>query len=226
MLLPHRPTVTLHFAQSLDGRIAAAGMRTELSTQEGLIHAHRARASHDAVLVGIKTVLIDNPILSVRLCPGPQPIRIVLSSTLFIPESSQLLNGPPGQGGPLIVIGAQGIAEESEEQKLKAKNALAFRVEASPNGQVSLPHALYALYERGIRRLLVEGGSHVLTSFIQDRLADAAEIEVAPQFMGGEGISVFGPLRNENPARAASLQSPAVERLGENFLIRGPIEYP
>lgn len=220
MITQRRPTVTLHFAQSLDGKIASPGRRTKLSTHDGLLHAHLARATHDAVLVGIKTVLIDNPILSVRLCPGPQPIRIVLSSTLFIPNTSQLTSSA---GGPVLVIGARGSAKESEAQKLREWGAEAIIAEAAEDGRVSLPHALSMLFSRGIRRLLVEGGSQVLTSFLREKLADRAEIEIAPLFLGSGAVAAFEAFAGA-PAPLA-LQSPAIERLGENFIVHGQIEY-
>ncbi|KYG01381.1 5-amino-6-(5-phosphoribosylamino)uracil reductase, partial [Sorangium cellulosum] len=90
MSLP-RPLVTLHFAQTLDGRIAAPNERVELSTPAGIAHAHRARADHDAVLVGIRTVVIDDPLLTVRACEGSQPMRVVLASALGVPEGARLL---------------------------------------------------------------------------------------------------------------------------------------
>src|SRR5258706_1115467 len=86
-----RPEVTIHFAQTLDGRIAFDNARAAISSDEGIAEAHRARAEHDAVLVGARTVAIDDPQLTVRACAGKQPRRVVLASALVLPKSAKLL---------------------------------------------------------------------------------------------------------------------------------------
>jgi riboflavin biosynthesis pyrimidine reductase len=102
-------------------------------------------------------------------------------------------------------------------------------VPACGRWRVSLPHALAMLRERGVRRLLVEGGAQVLTSFVQERLADRAEIEIAPHVLGEAAVAafgVFGVLGGAPLAAAVSLREPVVERLGGNVLVRGELEYP
>ena len=178
-----RPSVTLHLAQTLDGRIAGRGARAALSTREGLELAHRARAAHDAVLVGAHTVVIDDPLLTVRLCEGPQPLRVALASALEIPPAARLLDPGAPAGGPVLVIGAEGRATPQAQARLATRGAEVWVVTANERGWVSLPHALARLYERGVRRLLVEGGARVLTSFLRDQLADRAEIEIAPRIL-------------------------------------------
>lgn len=225
MTLP-RPFVTIHLAQTLDGRIAARGARVEISTREGLEEAHRARAAHDAVLVGGKTVLIDDPLLTVRLCEGPQPLRVVLSSALDLPETARLFARAGAPGGPVLVIGAEGRASEAARARLAARGVEVRVVPVNERGWVSLPHALAALHERGVRRLLVEGGARVLTSFLSERLADFAEIEIAPRIFGDAALAAFGALAGSLPAEAVALRRPTVERVGENLLVRGDVEYP
>ncbi|WP_437332512.1 RibD family protein [Sorangium sp. So ce394] len=255
MSLP-RPLVTLHFAQTLDGRIAAPNERVELSTPAGIEHAHRARADHDAVLVGIRTVVIDDPLLTVRACEGPQPMRVVLASTLGVPEGARLLrwtstastasttsttstasttattaNGTgtaraQPAGGRVVVIGAAGRALDGARARLEERGAAVIVVPADDRGRVSLPHALAELHARGVRRLLVEGGAAVLTSFLRARLADRAEVEIAPRLLGDTAIPAVGALGEAPLASAIDLREPAVELLGGNLLLRGDVAYP
>src|SRR5260370_23509023 len=110
-----RPRVTVHFAQSLDGRIGPPGARTLLSGPEGIELAHRTRAEHDAVLVGSNTVRVDDPQLTVRACPGPQPRRIVLASTLDISPRARMLERGPG----VLAIGVVGRATQEPRERLK-----------------------------------------------------------------------------------------------------------
>ncbi|WP_437567330.1 RibD family protein [Sorangium sp. So ce542] len=245
MSLP-RPLVTLHFAQTLDGRIAAPNERVELSTPAGIEHAHRARADHDAVLVGIRTVVIDDPLLTVRACEGPQPMRVVLASALGVPEGARLLRrtsitsitsitstttangtsrGQPA-GGRVVVVGAAGRALDGARARLEERGAAVIVVPADDRGRVSLPHALAELHARGVRRLLVEGGAAVLTSFLRARLADRAEVEIAPRLLGDTAIPAVGALGEAPLASAIDLREPAVELLGGNLLLRGDVAYP
>lgn len=221
-----RPFVTLHLAQTLDGRIAGRDARARLSTSEGMELAHRARAAHDAVLVGAQTVAIDDPLLTVRLCDGKQPLRVVLASALSIPEGARLLDGGAPASGPVLVLGAEGRATEAAQARLGARGSEVCVVAATERGWVSLPHALAALHARGVRRLLVEGGARVLTSFLRERLADVAEIEVAPRIFGDTALAAFGALRDASPDIAITLRGLTVDRLGENILLRGELEYP
>src|SRR5258708_25266019 len=114
MTLTERPLVTLHFAQSLDGRIALADTRTPLSSRAGVALAHRARAEHDAVLVGRATVKVDDPRLTVVNCSGRQPRRIVLASSLEIPLGARVLQGGPGT----LVIGVEGRSSAEARARL------------------------------------------------------------------------------------------------------------
>lgn len=221
-----RPIVTIHLAQTLDGRIAGRASRVRLSTREGFELAHRARAAHDAVLVGAQTVVIDDPLLTVRLCEGRQPLRVALASALAIPEGARLLDGGAPLGGSVLIIGAEGRATEEGRARLVARGAEVCVVAATDRGWVSLPHALAALHTRGIRRLLVEGGARVLTSFLHDRLVDFAEIEIAPRIFGDSALAAFGALRDAAPGAAISLRQLTVDRLGENILLRGALDYP
>ena len=216
-----RPRVTVHFAQSLDGRIGPPGARTVLSSPEGIELAHRARAEHDAVLVGSNTVRVDDPQLTVRVCPGTHPRRIVLASTLDISPSARLLEGGPG----VLAIGVAGRATQEAQARLESMGTQVRLVAASSEGLVSLDAALGEIRRWGVERLLVEGGARVLTAFMRARAVDIVAIEIAPCLYGGPALSALGDIGLDTPERAFALTDTRVERAGANFVVRGQVAY-
>jgi riboflavin-specific deaminase-like protein len=216
-----RPRVTLHFAQSLDGRIALPGARAVLSSEEGVRLAHRARAEHDAVLVGSRTVQVDDPQLTVRACDGRQPRRIVLAGELGVPLTARALRPGPG----VMVVGVLGRATCEARAKLEALGAQIRLVPAGPDGRVSLAAALGEILAWGVSRLLVEGGAGVLTAFLRERLADDATIEIAPRLFGTPAVAALGAIGVDVPERALSVTDAHVERAGPNIVVRGRVAY-
>lgn len=212
-----RPEITAHYAQSLDGRIAFTGRETAFSTPEGRRCAHAERAAHDAVLVGASTVRIDDPLLTVREASGADPLRVVLASTLEVSLSARVV-----RGGTLI-IGARGRTTSERERALVSRGAAIALVDAGDAGLVSIGAALAELYRRGVRRLLVEGGARVLTSFFRARAVDRANVEIASVFVGGGGVAALGSLDIDGLAQAPALTNVQVEPLGRNVLIRGDV---
>jgi 5-amino-6-(5-phosphoribosylamino)uracil reductase/diaminohydroxyphosphoribosylaminopyrimidine deaminase/5-amino-6-(5-phosphoribosylamino)uracil reductase len=221
MTVTERPRVTLHFAQSLDGRIALAEMRTPLSSRAGFALAHCARAEHDAVLVGRATVRVDDPRLSANGYDGRQPRRIVLASTLDVPSSARILQGGPGT----LVIGAVGRASPEERSRLVGAGAEVRLVPKDEQGLVSLPDALLAIREWGVQRLLVEGGARVLSSFLRRRLADEATIEIVPCFLGAPGLAALDEIGVRVLDHAVALADAHVERADASIVVRGRLAY-
>jgi 5-amino-6-(5-phosphoribosylamino)uracil reductase/diaminohydroxyphosphoribosylaminopyrimidine deaminase/5-amino-6-(5-phosphoribosylamino)uracil reductase len=189
-----------------------------------VVCAHRARAEHDAVLVGIETVLHDDPLLTARISGAVQPLRVVLDSTLRLPLGARLLASSEG-GGSVLVFTVSG-ASPTRRAALEAAGALVLATDADAQGRVSLPHVLDALGQRGVARLLVEGGSKVLTSFLRARAAQRAEIEVAPCFLGEPATPAVRELGVSALTLALRLAALRVERLGDGLLLRGDIVYP
>lgn len=216
-----RPLVTVHLAQSLDGRIALDGATTLLSTSEGRACAHAARAGHDAVIVGASTIRIDDPLLTVRDAPGEHPLRVVLASTLSLPRGAKVLE----RDGRALVIGAEGRALEEERQALEAAGAAVAVAPREADGRVSIDGALTILAERGVERLLIEGGSKVVTSFLRAKRVDRLCIEIAMRVLGAPGTPTVGALDVTDLPRAPRLVNVAVERLGDNVLVRGDVVY-
>ncbi len=181
-----RPWVALKWAMSLDGRIAPArGRGGRISGTRSQAHAHGLRGHADAVAVGVETVLIDDPRLTCRLEGGvphgrSQPLRVVLDSSLRMPPTSVLLDDAPHV--PVLVLCVR--ADPERRRALEACGAEVVEIPAADGG-VDLSAALSLLYERGVRRLLVEGGARVHGALIQARLADQVHAYVAPIVLGG-----------------------------------------
>jgi riboflavin-specific deaminase-like protein len=178
----HRPLVTVSYAQSVDGSIATRNCeQLQLSSPESMVLTHRIRAACDAIIIGINTLLVDNPLLTVRLVEGPNPQPIVLDSNLRIPLQARILdrtdhrcwlactdNNSPEQFGAVEDHGAEIIHCRRDHLN-----------------RVDLSNLLYQLGEKGIRSIMVEGGSQVITSFIEARLVDQMIITIAPRLVGG-----------------------------------------
>ena len=215
-----RPRITLHFAQTLDGRIALSGLRTPLSSRAGFALAHRARAENDAVLVGRATVDVDDPRLTVAV-EGRQPRRIVLASTLAISPDARVLRGGPGT----LVVGVDRRASPEARARLEASGAEVRLVRAGDDGLVSLPEALAVIREWGVERLLVEGGACVLSSFLRHRLADEATIEIVPRLLGAAAIAAVGEIGVTALDQAVVLEDTRVERADDSIVVRGRLAY-
>lgn len=222
-----RPLVTLHFAQSLDGRIGLGPGRERalLSSEEGVLAAHRARAAHDAVLVGIETVLTDDPLLTARAGAPRQPLRVVLDSALRLPPSARLLR-PDAAAGAVVVFGSAVRAAADERAALERLGATVQLTSADRDGRVSLPEVLDALAARGAKSVLVEGGATIITAFLSARLAARAEVEVSPFLLGAPATPALRELGVERLGEALRLERVEVERLGQGVLLRGDIAYP
>jgi GTP cyclohydrolase II len=179
---PGRPLVTLTYAQSLDGSIAATRSRPlALSGIESQTVTHWLRASHDAILVGIGTILADDPQLNVRLVTGSSPQPVILDSRLRFPPTARLLDG---KGSPPWIAATPGY-DPRRRGKLEAAGARLLVLPADASGRVDLSALLSCLLEMGVESLMVEGGARVITSFLNQQLVDRILITIAPLFVGG-----------------------------------------
>lgn len=203
-----RPFITLSWAQTLDGSIAAKrGERLRISGPESMVMTHRLRSMHDAILVGINTVLADDPRLSVRLVEGPSPRPVVLDSALRLPLGSRLVAEAPLKPWVLYAAGSgRGEAAARDLGGLEARrraleSAGCVCLEAGSGGRVELGPALAALAARGVQSLMAEGGGLVLRSFVESGLVDRYVITVAPTL--AHGYNPFSSVGDAPPPRAA-----------------------
>lgn len=177
-----RPFVTLSYAQSLDGSIALrAGESLALSSAESLRLTHQLRSIHDGILVGIGTVLSDDPQLTVRHWQGVNPQPIVLDSHLRFPSNARLCCHSDKR---CWVFTTKSELEKNQHEIL-IDGLDIIELEGDADGRVCLHRMLGLLYERGIRSLMVEGGANVITAFLKAGLVDAVVITLTPSFVGG-----------------------------------------
>lgn len=213
-----RPLVTLSYAQSLDGSITARrGQPLALSGPAAQVFTHRLRAGHSAILVGIGTVLADDPRLTVRLVDGPDPQPVVLDGSLRCPPHARLLHGTRP---PWIATTSQ--ADPARRAALQAAGAHLLELPEAEAGRIHLPALLAVLAGLGMNSLMVEGGARVITSFLARRLVDWVALTVVPQFTGGlpaveASLEQPGGAHNRFP-RLEGVQS---TQLGEDWILCG-----
>lgn len=178
-----QPFVTLCYAQSLDGCLSSSpGKPFALSGIETLTLAHRLRASHDGVMVGIGTVLSDNPRLTVRHVLGRNPQPIVLDSRLRIPLDCNLVR----DSRQSLLVASVGGGPPERRREIEATGATVLGTPATCDGRVDIANLLSRLSERGMRSVMVEGGVQVIRSLMAARLVDYLVVTVAPRFIGAE----------------------------------------
>jgi 3,4-dihydroxy 2-butanone 4-phosphate synthase/GTP cyclohydrolase II len=183
-----RPFVTLSYAQSLDGSIAAPdGHPLPLSSPPSLFRTHALRARHDGLLVGIGTILTDDPQLTVRHAPGPNPHPVILDTHLRTPLPARVFANP---SRPWFVAGVP--VAPARRAALLAAGAQVLEAPRTTENLIDLPAALALLLGRGLNSLMVEGGSRVLRSFLTAGLVDWVVITLAPVFTAGKPALASG----------------------------------
>jgi diaminohydroxyphosphoribosylaminopyrimidine deaminase / 5-amino-6-(5-phosphoribosylamino)uracil reductase len=221
----HTSYVTLKLAISLDGRIATrTGASKWITSPEARLRVQTLRAHHDAVMVGINTVLTDNPRLTVRDTPGRNPIRVIVDSKLRIPIVSQVVQ-TAGQI-PTCVVTTLG-ASTAAEQALEQAGVRVIRVPATAEGRCDPVVMLRELAAREVVSVMCEGGSELAGSLLAHRLPDQLHVFVAPLLLGPRGrpgaVDWAGP---ENPADAPRIDPARWELCGTDAYVWGPIAYP
>ncbi|CAN5297984.1 bifunctional diaminohydroxyphosphoribosylaminopyrimidine deaminase/5-amino-6-(5-phosphoribosylamino)uracil reductase RibD [soil metagenome] len=185
-----RPAFTLKAAVTLDGKIATVrGDAKWITGEAARADGHRMRNAHDAILVGVGTVLADDPQLTCRLPKGRDPIRIVLDGKLRTPPTARLL---PGTSGPRTIIVTGQRADKSKQAALERAGAEVWRMKLRANGQVPLHELAYDLGQQKVLAVLVEGGGQVHAAFLAGRAAHDVVLYLAPKVVGGPAPSWVG----------------------------------
>jgi GTP cyclohydrolase II len=175
-----RTSVTLSYAQSIDGSIALRrGEPLALSGPESKRMTHQLRASHDAILIGIGTVLSDDPRLNVRLAEGKDPQIVVLDSQLRTPLDAKMLKG----GKPQLFCVTS--ASQDKQTALELAGAVVERQPGLEAKRVDLRKKLANKNNKGVKNVMVEGGGEVISSFLSESLVDRVIITVTPRLIDG-----------------------------------------
>jgi 3,4-dihydroxy 2-butanone 4-phosphate synthase/GTP cyclohydrolase II len=210
-----RPFVTLSYAQSLDGCLTLhRGSASPVSGEAARRITHQLRSAHNAILVGIGTVLADDPRLTVRLADGDDPQPVIVDSHLRTPVSARLVE----RGAWIATTFA---AERDRRLELERAGARVVTLPADETGRVSLGALLFWLGGESISHLMVEGGSEVITSFLRERLANRLVITFSPVLAGG--YRAVGDLGAVDWQELPRLRSPFVEPAGGDLIVWGEL---
>jgi diaminohydroxyphosphoribosylaminopyrimidine deaminase/5-amino-6-(5-phosphoribosylamino)uracil reductase len=221
----YRPFVTVKIAQTLDGKVAPSSKDFPrwISGKEARLWVHRLRSQFDAILVGIGTVLRDDPRLTVRHLRRKeirQPLRIVLDSHLRTPPHARILQSPGS-----VLIATLVSASRKREDRLRQAGAEIVRLPPGLGG-VSLPILLKELARRQIGRLLIEGGAQVVASAFLERVVDRIAWVVAPTiWVDGRSVGPMTRMMGGDLQRLIRIEGMKVRRLGKDLLILGDVRY-
>jgi diaminohydroxyphosphoribosylaminopyrimidine deaminase/5-amino-6-(5-phosphoribosylamino)uracil reductase len=217
-IIDGRPMVTLKFATSLDGRIAVHTGESQWITGEAArTWSHGLRARYDAIMVGLNTALADDPELTCRL-PGlnqRSPVRVVVDSRLRLPLTSRLVR--TARSVSTLLIALQG-ADRMRSRAFQDCGVEVIEVPADQAGTIDVVAAAQALGERGITRLMVEGGAHLSASLLQRRLVDRIEWFRAPRLIGGDGIPALVSFGVDRLSDTADFIRIAVRQVGDDVM--------
>ncbi|MCC6174620.1 MAG: bifunctional diaminohydroxyphosphoribosylaminopyrimidine deaminase/5-amino-6-(5-phosphoribosylamino)uracil reductase RibD [Chloroflexi bacterium] len=217
-----RPFVTVKIAQTLDGRIATrTGQSQWITCEASRALAHELRATHDAVLVGVGTVVADNPRLTVRLVQGPNPLRVVVDTRLRIPSACTLLT----DGAETTVCVASETASAERIAAVRARGARVLLAADDPKGGLDLADVLSRLASGGVRSVMVEGGAGIITSLLRGRLVDRLVICIAPKILGA-GLDAVGDLGITSLTDALTFSETAIRQLGADIVFDGRVVRP
>ncbi len=187
MVAMARPYVVIYATMTVDGKIASKTGYSRLSCPYDLARLHTARANSDAVLVGANTVIKDNPLLTVRLVKGTNPIRVIVDGRLRSPIDARVYN-TLDEAQTIVYTSTKANSRKIELLKSKGVEVLVSREYPIP-----VKFVLHDLYERGVRRLLVEGGGEIIWFFVSEKLFDELRITISPYIFGGiEAVSIVG----------------------------------
>jgi diaminohydroxyphosphoribosylaminopyrimidine deaminase/5-amino-6-(5-phosphoribosylamino)uracil reductase len=214
-----KPFVTLKAALSLDGKIAChTGTSQWISGDVSRRKVHRLRNSVDAILVGMGTVLEDNPSLTVRGIPGSiNPLRVILDSRLRTPVTSKVL----GPEAPTLIATTDRASQRKMEQ-VKKRGAILEVFPADEHGRVPLGALMKRLGNREVQHLLIEGGSRLYTTAIEEGAVDKFQLLIAPVLLGGtRSPSLFGGQGCERPDLGTAMEILSVGRSGQDIFVEG-----
>jgi diaminohydroxyphosphoribosylaminopyrimidine deaminase/5-amino-6-(5-phosphoribosylamino)uracil reductase len=217
-IVQHEPFVILKMAATLDGKLATRNGESQWITGEtSRRFVHRLRDQVDGVVVGIGTVLKDDPMLTSRIKGGRDPYRIVFDSRLRIPENAKMVDLSPSK----TIIATTEMASQDKIERLREKG-VQILISDSKLGKVDLKSSLLKLAEMGMMSLLLEGGSQLSGSFLDQRLIDKILLFLSPKLIGDPlAPGIFSGAGVTSLKEAVSIKDLKVRKIGEDLLLEG-----
>jgi 3,4-dihydroxy 2-butanone 4-phosphate synthase/GTP cyclohydrolase II len=215
-----RPPVTIHYAQTLDGRLATrTGDSQWISSEPTTTFAHRLRATHAAIMVGAGTVAADDPRLTTRLVQGPSPIRIVVDSTLRLSPLAKVVT----DGAAPTLLATTDRATPERRRVFTTAGVDVIVMPATPDGRVDLGALLDELGRRGLDSLLVEGGAGLITALLREHRVRRLIVSIAPMIVGA-GIEAVGDLDIVRLRDAIAFRRASFSQVGPDVIFDGELE--
>ena len=212
-----KPFVIIKVAMSLDGKIATkTGDSKYITSREARTYVHQIRTEVDAVMIGLNTVIRDNPELTPRLYKGKDPMKIVVDSKLKIPKNCNLMKNP----GKLI-IATTSQASKNEMARMQQKGVSVIVIK-SQKGMVDMQDLMKQLGKHEITSVMIEGGSELNSSAIKAEIVDKILIFSAPKIIGN-GLGPIGNLGVNTIDKAINLKNPVCKRIGKDTLVEAYI---
>lgn len=206
------PFVVAKIAQSIDGKVAlSSGKSKWITGEKARKEGHKLRNACDCIIVGIRTVLIDDPRLTCRLKNGRDPIKVIVDSTAKLPLKSRLL-----ENGRVILA----TTEKADIHQLKALQKSGVEIiKTSGKDKVDLNELLFKLGKMNISSVLVEGGPKLLTSFLREELIDKLIMFLAPKIIGGDGKNAIDDLNINKMENTYKMKAVKIQRIGQDIKV-------
>ncbi|MEI6207560.1 MAG: bifunctional diaminohydroxyphosphoribosylaminopyrimidine deaminase/5-amino-6-(5-phosphoribosylamino)uracil reductase RibD [Desulfuromonadales bacterium] len=216
------PFVTFKCAMTLDGKIATAtGESRWVSCEQSRRYVHRMRSEHDAIMVGVDTIIADNPQLTVRHVKGRNPVRVIVDTHLRTPESVGVIEGELAKGTIIATT------ESSPKMHLRyTQHGAAILVCEEFDGRVSMSDLLRKLGETGIQSILLEGGSRLAGAMLKQALIDEFVLFIAPKILGSDGFAPFALHGITSMDNACRLTFGHVAHIGQDLIVHAYPEKP
>ena len=209
-----RPYVILSAAMSLDGKIATRSGDSKLSSKRDLVRVHKLRSTVDAILVGRRTAMVDDPSLTVKYVKGKNPIRIILDSRASIKSNSKIVQ--TSKSVPTIIA----VSEKISEKNLARLQRYGLEVIKCGKNKINLRKLLLILRKKNIKKLLVEGGGTTNWSFFSEGLFDEVIITLTPYIIGGkDAISLVQGRGFDKISRAYCITLKDVHRMKDELVL-------
>lgn len=217
-----KPFVVLKAAMTLDGKIATAtGQSKWITNETSRAYGYKLRDIYDGIMVGINTVIEDNPMLTARVDGGKNPIRIVVDSSLKIDINANVVQDKSAK----TIVATTDKADKDKILKLQAQNVDVIVVDKDENDKVDIEKLLNILGQQNICSILVEGGATLSGSFVAKKLVDKVYFFIAPKIVGGkEAKTPVAGTGILNLQEALALKDIQIEKLEEDILIIGRVD--